>query len=719
MARDPKFDVLFEPIQIGPKTLRNRFWQVPQCNTAGTIRPGTQAIHRQMKAEGGWAVVCTEGCSIAPCTENDPSILCSLWDNDDVINLRHMCDKIHKHGGLAGVELLHAGTSHGGLGTREVAMAPTQASGFFSIGVTPHEMDIDDIKWTQQLYVDATKRALDAGFDIVYVYASHGLLPAAFLSKFYNHRTDAYGGSLDNRMRFLVETLEKMKSTMDGQAAMALRFAVDQFVGPDGLQAWDDSVKIAEKMTQYGLVDVWDLNVGTYSEWGEDAGPSRSYKTNHEAPFTRYVKDVVNVPVINVGRFTSPDDMVDLIESGQADIIGGARPTISDPFLPKKIEEGRLEDIRECIGCNQCISRWERGVPMVCTQNPTANEEYRRGWHPEKFEKPSDPGDVLVVGGGPAGMECARVLGERGFDVHLIEAEKALGGHLKDVIRFPGLNEWGRLITYREAQLAKLKNVEVHTGAGMMSAEKVLTYGADKVVLCTGFHWDKNGFNHVTMSNIPGADANLPQFCTPEQVMAGKELGDRVLVIDADSYYTAISVAEFIADQGKQVAIVAPMPSVAFLTEFTLEAANLHRMMHAKKIKAYTSSWVESCEVNGGVVNARLFSLFRDSPERTTKPGPGVDPRVLGTDVDEQIFDTVVLVTARLSNNSVYKELRERKEEWAKEEIEGIYQAGDGYAPRLISETVFDGHRIAREIELPDAQRYQRFLRERMVWGKS
>jgi dimethylamine/trimethylamine dehydrogenase len=168
--------------------------------------------------------------------------------------------------------------------------------------------------------------------------------------------------------------------------------------------------------------------LSTFAEWGEDAGPSRFYKSNHQEPFTRGFKDAANVPVINVGRFTSPDDMAQVITSGQADIIGAARPSIADPFLPRKIDEGRTEDIRECIGCNICISRWERGAAMVCTQIASANEEYRRGWHPEEFDQVEDAGSVLVVGAGPAGTECARVLGMRGYDVPLCESENEIGG---------------------------------------------------------------------------------------------------------------------------------------------------------------------------------------------------------------------------------------------------------------------------------------------------
>ena len=175
------------------------------------------------------------------------------------------------------------------------------------------------------------------------------------------------------------------------------------------------------------------LKIGDYAEWGEDAGASRFRKSGWMTPFIKQGKSILGpgIPVVGNGRLTSPDDMVALIRAGVLDIIGAARPSIADPFLPTKISEGRLEDIRECIGCNICVSKFQQGGQIMCTQNVTIGEEYRRGWHPEKFTQTTKPCRVLVVGGGPAGMECARVLGERGYIVHLREAEKELGGHWK------------------------------------------------------------------------------------------------------------------------------------------------------------------------------------------------------------------------------------------------------------------------------------------------
>ena len=715
MARDAKYDCLFEPIKLGPKTMKNRFYQVPHCNGSGTEKPGTQAAFRAMKAEGGWGAVCTEACSIDRESDITPNTLASLWDDGDIINLRHMCDALHKWDALAGVEMWYGGGESADLYSRDVPRSVGQWTSDYAGAVYTHTMDEDDIQEVQQLYVDAAKRAIQAGFDIVYVYGSHSTAVMHFLSPFYNKREDGYGGSLENRARMWLETLAKVREACDGQAAVATRMSVDQVMGPDGIQAQVEGAGFIEMVEKEGLVDLWDINICDFLEWGEDAGPSRFYKANHQHAFTRHIRDAVKSPMLNVGRFTSPDDMAAVVSSGQCDIIGSARGSIADPFLPNKIDEGRVEDVRECIGCNVCLSRWERGTPMVCTQNPVANEEFRRGWHPEKFDKVAGAGSVLVVGAGPSGLEAARVLGMRGYDVHLVEAEKELGGHMKNVMRYPGLAEWGRVVTYRQTQLEKMKNVEIHTGQ-RLGADDVLNYGADKVIVATGFAWSGDGTSHITMAPIPGVDASQAQFLTPEQVMAGKQTGDRVVVLDAENYFTGIGMAEMMADQGKQVSLVTQTGNPARMTEFTLESPNIHRMLHEKGVRCVTNSWVEECEV-GNEIKVKVFNLYRDGYRRSNDPVSGELPRQAGDAHEIITADSVIVVTARVSNDALFKELKERKNEWAGQEIAGIYLAGDAYAPRMLADAIYDGHRMAREFEEPNPRRSKPFLRERMIWG--
>ncbi|MBM3518382.1 MAG: dimethylamine dehydrogenase [Alphaproteobacteria bacterium] len=719
MPRDPRYDILFEPVRIGPKTLKNRFYQVPHCNGVGSNRPGTQAKLREMKAEGGWAAVCTEACSVDPGgQEQAPHEVSSLWDEGDVINLRHMCDSVHRWNALAGVELCHLGLSSPNIDCRGVSIAPVGATSEWSPQTYAHAADEDDIARVQGYFAEAARRAVQAGFDIIYVHAGHAVLTVQFLSRLYNTRTDRYGGPFENRVRFWRETLEQVKRAAGDGAAIATRISVDQLVGPDGVETHgEDIFRVVELFEREGLVDFFDLNVSNLDEWGEDAGTSRFHRANHQAPFTRHIKQHTKLPVINVGRLTSPDDMVQVIISGQADIIGAARPSIADPFLPRKIEEGRVEDIRECIGCNVCILRSDRGGQMVCTQNATSMEEYRRGWHPERFDRAPDPGWVLVVGAGPAGLECARVLAARGYDVHLREALPEIGGHVRQLVRYPGLAEWGRVIDYRAGQLAKATTVAVHRGVGAMTVDEVLAYEAEKVVLATGARWAGDGFSHITMRPIPGVDAASARVCTPEQVIAGKAIGERVLVLDADGYITGVGMAEHLADRGHGVTVVTQHAQVAPQLLYTLELPNVQRMLREKRIAYRPHAWVEAAEEAGGELRVRVYDVYRDGFRRTERPVAGELPRRRGDAADVLACDTLVLVTARIANDGLYKALRARRAEWAARGIKAVYQAGDCYAPRQLAEAIFDGHRIAREFESPDPQIAAPFIRERQIWG--
>ena len=717
MPRDPRFDPLFEPIRIGPKTLKNRFYQVPQCTGAGVDKPGANAAHRAVKAEGGWAALNTEACCIHPEVDQTLSTVTNIWDASDVINHRHMVDSVHEWDALAGIELTYVGGLLDNLGHRAVAAATHQFPAPWIPQVYSYEADAEDFQRIHRLYLEAAARAMDAGFDIVYIHGTHGAFPVQVLSKYYNRRSDDYGGSFENRARFWVKLLDGLKTAVGDGCAIATRFSVDQISGPNGVEVGDEGLRFVEHVTRLGILDLWDVNISGHHNWGEDAASSRFQGANHERPWTREVKSIANVPVIGVGRFTSPDDMLNALASGQLDIIGCARPSIADPWMPRKIDEGRVEDICECIGCNMCISRFEGGGVIVCTQNPTALEEYRRGWHPERFEAATEPCSVMVVGGGPAGMECARVLGMRGYTVHLVEAEAELGGHLRHVARLPGLAEWGRVIDYRETQFAKLPNVVVHRGTGAVTAEDVLAFEAEKVVLAAGAHWVGDGMSAMGPEPIPGIDSGLPGFVTPEQFWAGKEIGERVVVLDGDGYFMAISIAEALADTGAHVTILTHFETIAPLTEYTLESDNLRRMMRHKGIAQRTAHWVEGVEAGAGGLRVAAYDLYRDDYRRTAEPATGADPYAPGTAVEALECDTVVLCTSRRSNDELWRALKAGNETWSDNGIKGIFRAGDCLAPRYLADAIFDGHRVARELDSPDPQRPRAVIRERQIWG--
>ncbi len=715
MARDPKHDILFEPIQIGPKTLRNRFYQVPHCIGAGSDKPGFQAAHRSMKAQGGWAAMNTEYCSIHPESDDTHRLSARLWDEGDVRNLRAMTDEIHKYGALAGVELWYGGAHAPCMESRATPRGPSQYASEFETLTYCKEMDQSDINMVQGYYVDAAKRARDAGMDIVYVYGAHAYLPLQFLNPYYNKRKDKYGGSLENRARFWLETLEKVRNAVGKDCAIATRFAVDSIYGPSQIEVEVDGMKFVELADP--LVDLWDVDVGDIAEWGEDAGPSRFYQQGHQVPWTKFVKQVSKKPVLGVGRYTDPEKMTEIVTKGYADIIGCARPSIADPYLPKKVEEGRYDDVRVCIGCNVCISRWEiGGPPMICTQNATAGEEYRRGWHPEKFPKNGSGDSVLVVGAGPSGSECARVLMERGYTVHLYDSAEKVGGHLNQVATLPGLGEWSYHRDYRETQLNKLvkKNKEsvIALGQKRLSADDILQYGADKVVIATGASWNTDGTNCLSHDVIPGADASLPDQLTPEQVFEGKKkIGKRVVILNADTYFMAPSLAEKLATAGHEVTVVSGVHLANYM-HFTLEYPNMMRRLHELGVEEMGDHFCSRIEKG----RLEVYNIWGEGSKRTYR-GPGVLPRDENKTHRWIEFDSLILVTGRHSENALFNELKTREGEWAKNGIKGVYVIGDAEAPRLIADATFTGHRLAREIEEANPQFPLPYKREVAVWG--
>jgi len=438
VPRDPRHDILFEPIQIGPVTARNRFYQVPHCNGTGDWSPRVVARMRAMKAEGGWGVVCTETAQIHPSTEVHPFPSRHLWDDSDIPQHSIMVEEVHAHGALVGVELAHFGLAAGNRFTRLPNLGPSSRPLLWTVEpIQARAMDKTDIRNFRRWHRDAAIRAKQVGYDIVYVYAAHALtLPSHFLARRYNERTDEYGGSLENRARLIRELLEDTKEAVGDSCAVAIRFSVDELCGEDGFTCEGEGREVVEMLAE--LPDLWDVNI---SDWSNDSESSRFAKEGFQEPFVSFVKQVTTKPVVGVGRFTTPDAMVSQIQRGVLDLIGAARPSIADPFLPLKIDEGRIEDIRECIGCNICIAGEMSFSPMRCTQNPTIMEEWRRDWHPERIAPRGSDDAVLIIGAGPAGLECARALGQRGYTVTLAESRDELGGRVTLESQLPGLAE--------------------------------------------------------------------------------------------------------------------------------------------------------------------------------------------------------------------------------------------------------------------------------------
>ena len=674
------FSILFQPIRIGPVTAPNRFYQVPHCNGFGHRMPRGQAAMRAVKAEGGWGVVCTEEVEIHHTTDASPFFEGRLWDDADIPAYALIADLIHKHGSLAGIELTYNGRDASNLYSRAAAFGPRSMGLTGGSGYEPGQTRAatrDDLKQIRKWHRAAALRAQKAGFDIIYVYAAHGLSLAFHLLSRDNDRADEYGGTLENRVRFLRELIEDTREAVGDTCAVALRFAVDELLGEAGLTHDGEAPQIVSMLAE--LPDLWDVNI---AEWSNDSATSRFEKEGFQEKYIAFVKSLTTKPVVGVGRYTSPESMLSAVQRGILDLIGAARPSIADPFLPTKIKEGRFEDIRECIGCNVCVTGDTRFVPIRCTQNPSMGEEWRRGWHPEVIPPKKSEKEILVVGGGPAGLEAARALGQRGYRVILTESAREFGGRVQRESQLPGLSEWRRVIDWRLTQIEKLPNVFSYLGSSMSAAD-VLEAGPRDVILATGSTWRRDGIGRYSKVKLP--ISGDPLVLTPDDLMAGRLPRGRVVIYDDDHYYMGGVLAELLAQKDCAVTLVTPAPTISYWTQFTLEQDRVH---------------------------ARLLSLgVTLLPQHVLsghQPGLVLIKHAITSSRSILPAEAVVLVTDRIPNDSLQRELQPAL---ADGRLNSIRLIGDAEAPNIIAQAVFSGHLAAREFDErinPDETPFQR-----------
>ncbi len=682
MTRDPRYDVLFEPVKIGPVTARNRFYQVPHCNGMGRTYPSSMAAMRGVKAEGGWAVISTEQIDIHPTSDISPSSEGRLWSNQDVPYLARMCDAVHEHNSLALIELTHNGKFAPNLYSREVPMFPSH----MPVVGSPWQcraMDKSDIRDYRRWHLEAVKRSKEAGFDIICCYAGHNLsLAGQFMLPRYNKRTDEYGGSLENRIRLFRELIADAKDAVGDTMGVVARFAVDELRGAEGMEFEKEGREIIEMMAEEP--DLWDVNV---SEWANDSVTSRFAEEGFQESFISFVKDVTTKPVVAVGRYTSPDRMVSLVNKGVIDMIGAARPSIADPFLPKKIEEGRIDDIRECIGCNICVAWDIHKAPMRCTQNPTKGEEWRKGWHPERIAPKANDDSILIIGAGPAGLEAARAAAERGYNVTLAEAREELGGRVTRESNLPGLSAWGRVRDYRVHRIQQMANVEIFQGSELDAAQ-VLEFGANQVAIATGAHWRKDGYGSAHQFPIPGADgANV---LTPDDVMDGVVPNGPVVVYDDEHYYMGAVVAEKLRGDGLEVVLVTTDSKVSSWTDATLEQHRIQARIIELGIEIVTNHKLD--KVNSGTIE---LSCLYSGQTRSINAA------------------SIVMVTSRVPDDALFHALMAEEQKFADAGLQGVKRIGDCYGPSIIAAAVYEGHRFARELGTEPADiPYRRELTE-------
>ena len=683
MARDPKYDILFEQVKIGPLTAKNRFYQVPHCNGGGYRDPSAVAEMRGIKAQGGWGVIFTEQCEMHHSSEITPFIELRLWEDKDIPMLAKMSGRMKEFGALSGIQLAYSGINGPNLYSKEVPLAPSALPirTFTNDPIQARAMDKQDIKNLRRWFVNAFKRCKEAEFDLVCLYGAHGFgIFQHFLSRMTNHRTDEYGGSLENRARFVREVVEDAHNTIGDKMAITLRLSLEELTGDLGFA----NSELRDFVEMHAdLPDLWDFAHGA---WEDCSGPSRFKEEAAQQDLVAGIKALTSKPVVGVGRFTSPDVMVSQIKKGVLDFIGCARPSIADPFLPLKIEQGRIEDIRECIGCNICVTGDMTMSVSRCTQNPTFMEEWRKGWHPEKMNPKGVSQTVLVIGSGPAGLEAARALGARGYDVALAEAGNGLGGRVTLEAQLPGLAAWGRVRDYRTYQISQMPNVIPYFDSHL-SAQDVLDFGFQNVAIATGAQWRRDGVARQHVVAMP-IDRGMKIY-TPDDLMAGDvPLGD-VLLYDDDHYYMGGVLAELLVQTGAKVTLVTPSAYVSDWTNNTLEQATIHRRLAGMGVRIVLNRGVSLIAKNHVMTNC-----------------------VYTGDLTPEVADAVVMVASRLSSDGLWQALQQRQNEWADAGILSVKLIGDAAAPGPIAWATYAGHRFARELDMPDIGDAVPFRRE-------
>ena len=671
MKNNQPYGILFESVKIGPVTTNNRFYQVPHCCGMGHLRPRAHAAMRSIKAQGGWGVVSTEEAEIHPTSDLSPYAEQRIWDAKDIPALRLMTDAVHKHGALAAIELTHSGNHSANLYSRLPTLSPVDQSIDLIYPRQARRMNKKDILEFRRWHRQAAINAKAAGFDIVYVYAGHGMsLAQQFILPEINTRSDDYGGSIENRVRLTRELLEDTKEAIGDTCAVAFRFAVDELKGIDGMQFDEEGRAVVELLAE--IPDLWDVNI---SDWSNDSQTSRfEINEGYQVPYIEFVKSLTSKPVVGVGRLTSPDLMARLIKQQTIDLIGAARPSIADPFLPNKIKEGRIDEIRECIGCNICVSSDNLSVPIRCTQNPTMGEEWRRGWHPEKIKPRKTEQAALVVGSGPAGLECSMQLARRGYNVILSEGASELGGRVLLESDLKGLSAWKRVVDNRVYEIQQKTNIEIYRESEL-TLSHINELDVNNIFIATGSNWRVDGIGRSRRKEITGLD-NIQVLSPTDAIRKQDSIKDPLVIYDDDQGYLAGVIADHLSSLGCNVTFVTPASIVSPWTVSTLEQQRIQKSLLNQNVNIISNKIISS--VNGDNLVMRC---------------------IYTNEATELACKTLILITERLPNITLYQQLVQQApidSEAPKRHLELI---GDALAPGLIADAVFSGHLAAENFE--------------------
>jgi N,N-dimethylglycine/sarcosine dehydrogenase len=653
----PELRALFSPVQVGRLTLKNRIYSSGHAEAmAESGRPGDRLTrYHEAKARGGCALTIFGGSSSV-----HPSSPAAAWkqiaNHDDSIipAYRALADAVHAHGCLVFTQLTHMGRRAQADGEEaDVLLAPSQIPERVHRDV-PHELEAEQIAELVRAFGEAARRCRDGGLDGIELSMAHNHLIDQFWSPLFNQRLDEYGGSLENRMRFGLEVLQETRRRVGRDFVVGARISGDELTR-GGLTA-ADMAEIARRLAASGLIDFLSIIGGgahTY-ELQAAAVPNMSYTTGVFLPLAAAIKQAVpGMPIFHASRIVDPAHADRAVAAGQIDVVGMTRALIADPDLPRKAREGRLDDIRTCVGANEgCIDRIYQGKPVTCVQNPATGRERELA----EVRSAKTRKKVVVVGGGVAGLEAARMAAGRGHRVVLFEKTGELGGQVLLAARAPARAEYAGIVRFLVAQVRKL-GIDVRL-AVEATASAVLAERPDTVVVATG--------SHPFVPPVPGSDGK--HVVTDRDVLSGEaRVGANVVVVDDVHTQQALSTAELLLEQRKRVEVISPLFYVGQDIGVT-SIAPLYKRLFTGGVTLTPGTELRAVE-GSAVVVANVYS--------------GAERRIEGV-------DTVVLSAGSRSTDSLYRAL--------KGQVAELHAVGDCVAPRGVHQAILDATRVARAI---------------------
>ena len=651
-----KFRYLFSPLKIGSTVVPNRVcFSAHLTNFSEDTKISDRHVYYyRERAIGGCGLIITEEMSVHP-SDHAYEKLVDAFDPDVIPGYRKLTETIHQYDTRIFAQLNHNGTQSDGTTSRLPVWGPSSVSDPL-FRETAKEIEVEEIRECIDHFARSARYAREGGFDGIELQLGHSSLIRQFLSPLTNLRTDAYGGSFENRLRFALEVIAAVRKEVGNDYTLGVRLNADE-MHPLGGLTLEDSKKIAARLEASGNLDFMDLSLGTFYNLYLVEG-SMHTPLAYTVPLAAGIRSVISLPVFACNRINDPHLAEKILSDGHADIIGMVRAQICDPELVNKTREGRTEDIRYCIACNQgCIGRVGIANKSVgCVQNPAVGEEKDLGIG---TLKPADTKKkVMIIGAGPAGLEAARVATVRGHKVILFEKESEVGGQNLIARKGAGRQEIEGAVRWLLAQVEKLK-VETRLKTEV-TPEMVFEQSPDAVVVATGSVPKENPF--------PGV-YSFPQVCHAEQILKGEvEAGEKVVLIDMDGHHKATGTAELLADMGKRVHILTPS---LFIGGRLGPLQDLFLMRQRLMKKGVTSTPdIAVLEIQG-----------------TTVKGLNVYSNAL---IDFEGYDTVVLAAGNRAEDSLYFALKGKVKE--------LHRIGDCVAPRKIDMAILEGHRVGRII---------------------